>query len=151
MPWFSGNTNSDSKGDSTTAESSSQSRTPAVWSTALCRDTHLPSQHSSMTSALQPASSHWISSGFHEQGMGSPSRESGDQRNHGAWRNLNVPSQCESPAALEPLPIKSPPFLNQPPILSWTLTLKSPVMKNNLSHLPQNTLWMLPWCLNPLK
>ena len=36
---------------------------------------------------------------------GSPSREGGDRRTHSPWRNLNIPPQCESPAALEPLPI----------------------------------------------
>ena len=99
-PW---NTNSDSKGDSSAIEGPTQSQTPSIWSTALCRTACLPSQPSSMSSTPRPASSHWISVGFHQQGTGSPSRESGDRRIHSPWKNLNVPPWRESPAALEPL------------------------------------------------
>ena len=60
-------------------------------------------QHLSTPSTPWPASSHWISSGFHQQGTGSPFGERGDRRIYSTWRNLNVPSQHESPTALEPL------------------------------------------------
>ena len=59
----------------------------------------------SMTSTPRPASSHRISSGFHQPEMGSSPRETGNRRIHSPWRNPNVLSWHESPAALEPLPI----------------------------------------------
>ena len=105
MSQFSRNTNSDSEGDSSATEGPTQSRTPSIWNPALCGTTCLPLQPLSMSSTPRPASSHRISSGFHQLETGSPSRESGDRRIHSSWRNLNVPPQCESPAALEPLPI----------------------------------------------
>ena len=37
--------------------------------------------------------------------MGSSSRENRDRRIYSPWRNSNVSPQCESPVALEPLPI----------------------------------------------
>ena len=105
MSWFSGNTNSDSKGDSSATEGPTQSRTPSIQNTALCGTVHPPSWPLSASSTPRPASSHWISLGFHQTGTGSPSRESGERRIHSPWRNPNVPPWHELPAALEPLPI----------------------------------------------
>ena len=79
MSQFSGNTNSDSEEDSSATED-------PIQFTALCRTAHLPLQPSSVSSTPRPASSHQISSGFHQPGTGSQSRESGDRRIHSPWR-----------------------------------------------------------------
>ena len=80
-----------------------------------------------MTSTPRPASSHRISSSLYRPETGSPSREGGDRRIHSPWRNLNVPPQRESPAALEPLAI-SITILPEPPtepVLDPNITLTS--------------------------
>ena len=105
MSWFSGNTDSDSEGDSSANEGPTQPRTPSVQSAPVHGTACLPLQPLSMSSTPRPASSHRISSGLYQPETGSPSRESGDRRIHSPWRNLNVPPQFELPAALEPLPI----------------------------------------------
>ena len=105
MSWFSGNTDSDSKGDSSANEGPTQPRTPSVWSAPIQGTACLPLQPLSMSSTPRPASSHRISLGLYQPETGSPSRESGDRRIHSPWRNSNVPPQFELPAALEPLPI----------------------------------------------
>ena len=82
-----------------------QSRTPTVRSAPICRTACPPLRPSSMSSTPRPASSHRISSGFHQSMTSSSPREGGDRRIYSPWRNLNVLPQHESPAALEPLPI----------------------------------------------
>ena len=88
---FSGNTDSDSKGDSSATEGPIQSRTPSIWNTAICGTACPPSWPSSMSSIHRLASSHQISLGFHQLGTGSPSRESGERRIHSPWRSSNIP------------------------------------------------------------
>ena len=105
MSWFSGNTYSDSKGNSSATEGPTQPRTPTVRNPPVCGTARPPLQPSSATSTLRPASSHRISSLLYQPETGSPSREGGDRRIHSPWRNLNVLPQRELPAALEPLPI----------------------------------------------
>ena len=105
MSLFSGNTNSDSEGNSSTTEGPTQPRTPTVWNPPVCGTAHLPSRPSSMSSTPRPASSHRISSSLYQPETGSPSREGGDRRIHSPWRNSNILPRCESLAALEPLPI----------------------------------------------
>ena len=97
MSWFSRN--------SPTTEGPTQPGTPSVWSAPVLRTTCLPLQPLSGSSTPRPASSHRISSVLYQPTTGSPSREGGDRRIHSPWRNPNVLPQCESPAALEPLPI----------------------------------------------
>ena len=115
MSWFSGNTDSDSKGDSSATEGITQTRTPTVWSPPICGTARLPSRPSSATSTPRPASSHRISSSLYQPETGSPSREGGDRRIHSPWRNSNVLPRGESPAALEPLTI-SISTLPEPPM-----------------------------------
>ena len=58
---------------------------------------------------------------------GSPSREGGDRRIHNPWRNSNVLPQCESPAALEPLPISisTLPKPSSEPVLDPNIVITS--------------------------
>ena len=114
MSRFSGNTDSDSEGDSSATEGTTQPRTPTVWNPPIQGTARPPSRPSSATSTPRPASSHRISSSLHRPETGSPSREGGDRRIHSPWRNSNVPPRCESPAALEPLAI-SISTLPEPP------------------------------------
>ena len=103
MSWFSGNTYSDSEGDSSATEGPTQSRTSFVWGPPIHRTTQPPLRPLSTSSTPRPAASHRISLLFHRPETGSHSREGGDRRVHSSWRNLNVPSWCELPAELEPL------------------------------------------------
>ena len=117
MPWF-GNPDSDSKGNSQPSQSSAQPWTPPAWSSPICGTTHLSVGLPFSSSTPQPAASHQISSGFYCLGTGCPSGERTDRGIHSSWRHLNVPSQHESPAALEPLPSSIstlPELTNAPP------------------------------------
>ena len=105
MSQFSGNTDSDSKEDSSATEGTTQPQTPTVWNPPIRGTARPPSRPLSATSAPRPASSHRISSSLYQPETGSPSREGGDRRIHSPWRNSNVPPRRESPAALEPLAI----------------------------------------------
>ena len=95
MSRFSRNTDSDSKGDSSAIEGTTQPQTPTVWNPPVHGTARLPSRPSSTTSTPRPASSHRISLLLYRPETGSPLREGGDRRIH----------QRESPAALEPLAI----------------------------------------------
>ena len=123
MSWFSGNTDSDSKGDSSTTEGTTQPRTPTVWNPPIRGTACPPSRPSSATSTPRPASSHRISLSLYRPETGSPSREGGDRRVHSPWRNSNVLPQHESPAPLEPLAI-SISTLPEPPMEPIPVTVQ---------------------------
>ena len=127
MSWFSGNTDSDSEGNSSATEGTTQSRTPTVWNPPICRTARLPLRPLSATSTPRPASSHRISLSLYRPETGSPSREGGDRRIHSPWRNSNVLPQCESPAALEPLAISisTLPEPSSEPVPDPNITLTS--------------------------
>ena len=127
MSQFSGNTDSDSEGNSSATESATQPQAPTVWNPPIRGTARPPSRPSSATSTPRPASSHRISSSLHRPETGSPSREGGDRRIHSPWRNSNIPPRHESPTTLEPLTI-STPTLSEPstePVPDPDITLTS--------------------------
>ena len=127
MSRFSGNTDSDSKGDSSATEGTTQPQTPAVWNPPIRGTARPPSRPSSATSTPRPASAHRISSLLYRPETGSPSGEKGDRRIPSPWRNSNVPPRRESPAALEPLNISISTFPDPPtePVPDPDITLTS--------------------------
>ena len=127
MSWFSGNTDSDSEGDSSATEGATQPRTPTVWNPPIQGTAHPPSRPLSTTSTPRPASSHRISLSLHRPEKGSPSGEGGDRRVHSSWRNPSLPPRRESPAALEPLDISISTLSDLPtePIPNPDITLTS--------------------------
>ena len=114
MSRFSGNTNSDSEGDSSATEGTTQTRAPTVWNPPIHGTACPPSRPSTATSTPRPPSSHRFSLLLYRPETGSASREGGDRRIHSPWRNSDVPPRRESSAALEPLAI-SISTLPEPP------------------------------------